>query len=346
MKPRAAAFAIPGDITTLTGGYIYERRLLHGLRDVGHDVQHIELAASFPEPSHQDMVDALDVFSTLDTERALILDGLVFGSIEGLSAVAAPIVAMIHHPLALETGLTPERKAHLFETEHRNLRQAHHVIVPSRHTALILETEYDVAPNRITLALPGTDRHHRQSAPVHPPLILSVGLQHPRKGHDVLLCALAQIVELPWRAVIVGRAHDPSHAAELARMVTDLGLASRVELAGAVPRHTLERLYAQATLFALATRYEGYGIVFDEALSWGLPIVSCRSGAVPDTVPAAAGLLTPPEDPDAFAKALQNLLVDSDLRGSLANASARAGANLPTWEDTARVASGVLNDLP
>lgn len=76
-----AAFAIPGDINTLTGGYIYERRLLEGLRTLGHDVAHIQLAASFPDPSPEDMADAIAQLCALPEDRPLILDGLVYGSI-------------------------------------------------------------------------------------------------------------------------------------------------------------------------------------------------------------------------------------------------------------------------
>uniref|UniRef100_UPI0028B10A8F glycosyltransferase family 4 protein n=1 Tax=Microbacterium sp. TaxID=51671 RepID=UPI0028B10A8F len=94
---------------------------------------------------------------------------------------------------------------------------------------------------------------------------------------------------------------------------------------------------------SLATRYEGYGLVFDEALAHGLPIVSCRTGAVPETVPPDAGVLVAPDDPVAFADALRTLLVDRAHRARLAAAAARAGARLPTWEDTAEVAAGVLD---
>ena len=342
-----AAFAIPGDIATLTGGYIYERRLLEGLRAAGRDVRHLQLGDSFPDPTPAHMADAVARLAALEPERVLILDGLVFGAIDpaGLAQVRAPVVAMIHHPLALESGLDAARKAHLFETERANLALTAHVLVPSPHTATVLERDYGVAADRITIARPGTDPPAGPSAPVTPPLILSVGIQHPRKGHDVLLAALARLVHLDWQAVIVGARHDPDHAAALARLHAALGLRGRVRLAGRVPQEELGRLYRQAGLFALATRYEGYGIVFDEALAHGLPIVSCRTGAVPETVPADAGVLVPPDAPDALAAALGHLLTDPAARAARATAAARAGAALPEWPDTARIAGRVLDAI-
>jgi FkbM family methyltransferase len=341
---RKAAFAIPGDINTVTGGYIYERRLLETLREIGHDVRHIVLGASFPDPTPSDMAHAVDALVALDPERALILDGLVFGSIEtaGLAKVRAPIVAMIHHPLAIETGLSAARRDHLFKTERDNLTLATHVLVPSPHTAHILATQYGVAPSRITVAQPGTDPHTATRTPSDPPLILSVGIQHARKGHDILLRALADLRHLDWRAVIVGSTHDPSHAADLTGLVDELGLRNRVVIAGRIPQKALDTLYAQATIFALATRYEGYGIVFDEALSWGLPIVTCDTGAVSQTVPPDSGLLVPPDAPQEFAQAIKRLLSDHDLCRRMADAAQRASKMLPTWRDTAQTAGNVL----
>ncbi|MEJ6394218.1 glycosyltransferase family 4 protein [Gymnodinialimonas sp. 2305UL16-5] len=347
MTHRPAVFAIPGDIETLTGGYIYERRLLLGLRKAGHNMAHLQLGDSFPDPSPADRAQAIDALTAVKPERALILDGLVYGSIDpaGLARVTAPIVAMIHHPLARETGLNSERQEHLYRTERANLRLAQQVLVPSGHTASILTTDYGVEPGRITIAPPGTDRPSGRPAPIDPPLILSVGIQHPRKGHDILLRALARIHDTPWQAVIVGSAHDPAHAKDLAQIAKDLGLSDRVTLAGRVPGETLAAYYRQASIFALATRYEGYGIVFDEALSCGLPIISCRTGAVPDTVPDTAGLLVPPDDHTALANALHTLLHDGPMRQRMAQAAAEAGRLLPGWDDTARIASGVLNKL-
>ena len=346
--PRPAAFAIPGDLATLTGGYIYERRLLEGLRARGRDVAHLRLGASFPDPTPADMADAAAELAALDPGRALILDGLVFGSIEtaALARVRAPVVAMIHHPLAHETGLSPARRDHLFRTERDNLALAAHVLVPSPHTAALLASDYGVAPGRITVARPGTDRPPpRDTAPAVPPLILSVGIQHPRKGHDILLAALARIAALDWQAVIVGSRYDAAHAAELDRLHARLGFGGRVRMAGRVGAEDLADLYARASVFALATRYEGYGIVLDEAMAHGLPVVSCRTGAVPETVAPDAGILVAPDDAPAFAGALATVLSDTPLRAAMAAASARAGAALPGWDDTARIAGAVLDGL-
>ena len=106
----------------------------------------------------------------------------------------------------------------------------------------------------------------------------------------------------------MGSAYDPAHAADLAALHRSLGLGDRVSFAGRVSQERLGELYRAAGIFALATRYEGYGIVFDEALAHGLPIVSCRTGAVPQTVPSEAGLLVPPGDPHAFAATLDAVL--------------------------------------
>jgi glycosyltransferase involved in cell wall biosynthesis len=347
MTPTPAAFAIPGDITTLTGGYIYERRLLEGLRARGRDVAHIELGASFPCPTPDDMADAASQLASIGSGRPLILDGLVFGSIDttALAQVRPPIVAMIHHPLAQESGLGSETREHLFRTERANLGLAAHVLVPSRHTAELLESDYDVAPDRITIARPGTDRPVGRAQPAEPPLILSVGIQHPRKGHDILLRALARLPDLAWQAVIVGSRYDESHAASLDILHRSLGLADRVTLAGQVPAGTLSGLYGKAAIFALATRYEGYGIVFDEAMAHGLPIVSCRTGAVPATVAKDAGLLVAPEDPEAFAGALRQLLTHPQERDRMSAASRQAGDALPGWETTADIAGRVLDRL-
>ena len=342
---RAAAFAIPGDIETKTGGYIYERMLLHALRAQGREVEHLILPAGFPDPTPHEMDEAVAKMAAVSPARPLIIDGLVFGAVDtaGLATVCAPIVAMIHHPLALETGLAPRRAALLRRREADNLALAAQVVVPSPHTARILQAEYGVDARKIHVAVPGFAAPDPIRLPSEPPLILSVGILAPRKGHDILMRALALIADLDWQAVIVGAPHFPRTAEALRALRRDLGLDARLRLAGLVEDAALRDLYRRATVFALATRYEGYGIVLGEALLHGLPIVSCRVGAVPQTVPDGAGLLVPPDDAPGFAGALRSMLSDAALRARCAAVSAKAGHALPTWAETARVMAGALD---
>lgn len=348
-SPRAAraAFAIPGDLSTLTGGYVYERRLLESLRELGREVQHVQLGSSFPDPSSDDIRHTVEQLAALGPEVPIILDGFLVGAMptESLARLHAPLVGMVHHPLALESGLDDDRRDYLYRTERANLALLRHVLVPSPHTSSILAERYGVDPARITVARPGTDAPFGPSAPTEPPLILSVGIQHPRKGHDVLLAALARLVHLEWSAVIVGSPYDAEHAAELQALHSALFLGDRVRFAGLVDADELDRLYRSGTIFTLATRYEGYGIVFDEALAYGLPIVSTAVGAVPDTVPGDAGILVAPEAPDALARALANVLTNAAQRRDLARAAALAGSRLPSWKDTASLVGTVLDEV-
>ena len=346
--PRALTFVLPGDIRTLTGGYIYDRHLVEGLRRAGRRVEVLSLADSFPTPTGAQMDAAMAALAALPHTGTAMIDGLALGALDPvrLARLRLPVVGMIHHPLAQESALPADLRQHLFETERANLRLVRHVVVPSPHTRQMLIDRYDVAPDRITVARPGT--RARATAPARPdtpPLILSVGILHPRKGHDLLIAALSRLRDLDWRAVIVGADWDGAHARMLRDQIAGGWLADRARLAGRLDDAELDDLYARASVFALATRYEGYGIVFDEALSHGLPIVSTRAGAVPDTVPPDAGLLVAPENIEALAGALRHLLTDEAARGRMADASWAAGRALPGWDDTARIAEGVLRDL-
>lgn len=332
-----AVFAIPGDKDRRTGGFIYEATVLRVLNELGCATRHLVLPDSFPDPTDADMTAALDALRAVPADQPIILDGLVFGSLDpaGLSTVPAPVIAMIHHPLGLETGLPPARAAFLRANEAAALRHVAAVIVPSPHTAAILVRDFGVDPAVITIAAPGFARPVLTPTKADPPLILSVGLLAARKGHDVLIDALALITDIAWQAEIVGKVHDPDYAQALQAEVAGSGLSERIIFAGEIDAAALDQRFNAAHVFALATRYEGYGMVLSEAMQYGLPVISCAVGAVPDTV-GKAGILVAADDAVAFADALRTVLTDSQEHARLSALACDHAAGLPRWEDTAQ----------
>lgn len=341
-------FAYPGDLGLKTGGYAYDRRVIGGLSEKGLSIEPLSLGDGFPFPAAEVKLEAERRLSDLPDGALVVIDGLAFGVLDewaGREAHRLRIVALVHHPLALETGLDSTQQSYFRDCERRALSFARHVIVTSPMTARELEAHYGVPARRITVALPGTDPAPAAPGTGNPPHILSIGTLTPRKGHDILIAALKQVDHLPWRATIVGsQTLDPATAARLRQQVETLGLAGRISLAGECddPR----ALLASADIFALASRFEGYGMVFAEALSQGLPIVACRTGAVPEVVPQEAGVLVPVDDVGAFAEALHSLLTDKALRRAKADAARRAGAQLPGWATTVDIISTTLGAPP
>jgi glycosyltransferase involved in cell wall biosynthesis len=337
-------FAVPGDPDTPTGGYRYDRQLAAGLPVVGWEVRPLPLAVGFPFPDAAARAAAAAAFAQLPDAALVLADALAFGALPAVASAEARrlrLVALVHHPLADETGLGAADRARLLTDERAALATAREVVCTSPATARRLVEGFGVPAERITVASPGTDPAPRAPCGGNPPVILAVGSLIPRKCHDVLVAALAQIADRPWRARIVGSPLlDPDCAAGLERAIVGARLSDRVTLVGAVPDARTE--LATADIFALASEYEGYGMAFAEALAHGLPVVAARAGAVADLVPEAAGALVPPGDAAAFAVALAALLDDPARRRACSDAAWEAGRRLPRWTDTAAAVAGAL----
>lgn len=341
---RTLVFAYPGDLQLKTGGYGYDREIIAGLKALGWSVTLLALGEGFPAPSPEAKSEAESRLSSLDDGALVLIDGLAFGVLDEWAEREAGrlnIVALVHHPLALESGIDAQTQARLHESERRALSFVRHVVVTSNGTARELIANFGVPTERITVALPGTRRATVALGNGAPPHIVCVGTLTPRKAHDVLIDALKRVEDLPWRATIAGnKTLHPETANALAAQIERLDLSDRISLIG--EREDIRQLMATGDIFALASRYEGYGMVFAEALSQGLPIVACRAGAIPEVVPEEAGFLTPADDVEAFAGSLRALLSDTALRRRMADTARRAGEKLPDWPKTARIISQTL----
>jgi glycosyltransferase involved in cell wall biosynthesis len=114
---------------------------------------------------------------------------------------------------------------------------------------------------------------------------------------------------------------------------------------GAVSAQRLEEAFRTADVFVLASRFEGYGMAYAEAVAHGLPVIGTRAGAIPETVPPEVALLVPPDDVAALARALREIISDPKRREWMATAARAAANDLPTWESSARIFADAMRSV-
>lgn len=341
------SFLVPGDLGARTGGSTYDRHITGGLRALGWHVDVRSVGEGWPMPHDAALGVARQALEALPEDALVVADGLAFGAMPELAEAHATRlrwVALVHHPLALETGLDATAQAMLFESERRALAAARAVIVTSPSTARALAT-YEVPASRITVVEPGTEpapfATGSGSGDLH---LLCVANLTPRKGHALLIEALAGLRDRRWVLHCVGSiTMDAACTAALVAAIDRHGLRDRVMLHGEQDEAALRAFYVRADAFVLPSFHEGYGMALAEALAHGLPVISTTAGAIPDTVPADAGVLVPPGDEQALRTALQRLMDDAAWREQLAAGARATRHRLPTWVDSAaRFASALV----
>ena len=106
---RRLAFAVPGDLATPTGGYAYDRRMIAELEHLGWNVDLVALGDGFPWPSDETRSAAQTRLLAVPAGRAIVIDGLAFGVLPEAASqlrLRNPLIALVHHPLAMESGLS------------------------------------------------------------------------------------------------------------------------------------------------------------------------------------------------------------------------------------------------
>ena len=350
---RELTFAYPGDLDTLTGGYLYDKQILQSLENQGWAVHRLSLPGAFPDADQAVLRQAAMDLSEIAPSSALVIDGLALGGMGQLAHAFEQrgFIALVHHPLALESGISAVLARKLQATEAAALACAKHIIVNSPTTAHTLQSMFDIAPDRMSIVVPGVDRPEpapeltAQSATRknHRAVLLSVGSVIPRKGYDVLINALAGLIDLDWELRIVGDTErDAPTAQRLRQQISELNVQDRVTLLGSVDPRTLQTQYRQADVFVLASHYEGYGMAYAEAMQWGLPIIGTTGGAISQTVAPGCGLLVNPGDTGHLAQALRALIAQPDLRTQMSLAALTHAQQLPDWDDCARLFGQVI----
>jgi glycosyltransferase involved in cell wall biosynthesis len=347
---RPIAFAVPGDLNAPTGGYAYDRRMIAELEQIGWHVEILNLGEGFPWPSDETRTSAVALLLAVPNGDTIVVDGLAFGALPGAGLnlrANHPLIALVHHPLALESGFSAQQIVTLHDSERTALAAATRVVVTSGATARCLVADYGVPRDHIVIAPPGVDRAPTARGNVDGVVqLLSVGAVVPRKGYDVLVASLATLSELRWHLSIAGNLHaNPEAAAALEKDIARFRLGARITLFGAVPQARLVELYANADAFVLASRFEGYGIAYAEAIARGLPVIGTTAGAIPDTVPAGASVLVSPNDEIALAHALRRVITEPHERAKLAACARKAASQLPNWQDSAKILAHVIESV-
>ena len=327
------------DLSIPSGGNVYDRRVLRELVGLGADVIETAVAGAWPRPGPQACEELARTLAEVPDGGVVLLDGLVACGVPDVVVPHADrlrLVVLVHLPLADETGLEPGVAAELDAAERRTLAAAAAVVGTSPWASRRLVEHHGLAPDRVHTVTPGVDPADLAPGTDGVSRLLCVASVTPRKGHDVLLDALATLVDVPWTLDCVGPLRDDEHVRRLRRVADGFG--DRVRFTGPLDGPPLDRAYAAADLFVLASRAETYGMVVTEALARGIPVVA---SSVPDAL-GGGGVLVPPGDVPALAGALRRWFDDERVRRDLRDAAHLRRDRLAGWREAAEEMARVL----
>lgn len=164
-------------------------------------------------------------------------------------------------------------------------------------------------------------------------LVGLVGRVCHQKGIDTFVAAAAATAkELPGtRFVVIGDAEDKNLLTRMNTRISEAGLADHIHFAG--HRDDMADMLAALDLLAAPSRWEGFGLMLAEAMAAGVPVIASNVGGIPDVL-GGAGLLLPPDDPDALAEATASLLDDAERRTGMAQRGRIQSARFD-WTKTA-----------
>ena len=331
---------IYGSLETLSGGYLYDRKLVEYLRAQGDRVEIISL----PWRNYAaHLVDNLNFRLPPDLD-ILIQDELNHPSLIGANAGLHPypIVSLVHHLRCSE--LRPAWQNLFYRVfEKRYLRSVDAFIFNSQTTrGVVRSLAGDTLPALV--AYPPTDRFGEPLSAAFVAArageagrlrLVFLGNLIPRKGLDTLLEALSLQPEI-CLDVIGSPLSDPVYAEQMRRKAAQPGLAGRVCFLGALDNAALAEKLKSAQLLVVPSSYEGFGIVYLEGMGFGLPAIGTLAGAASEIITDGLnGYLIRPGDAGVLAERLGALCADRELLTRLSLAALERYNRQPTWQQTA-----------
>jgi glycosyltransferase involved in cell wall biosynthesis len=340
------ALALYGHLEMVSGGFLYDRRLVGHLRSRGESVTVLSLPwRSYPLGLLDNLSPALRRrLAALDAD-VLLQDELAHPSLFWLNRrlrSRRPLVAIIHHLRCREEPPGSWRHRLFAAVERRYLASVDAYIVNSRAT---LDTVAALAGGLkpAVVAPPGANRFQGLPSPEEiaarargpgPCELIFLGNVIPRKGLHLLVRALAGLTRRDWRLTVVGSLEvAPAYVRKVREQAAVTGMLSRVEFTGTLGNAALAARLARSHLLAVPSWYEGFGICYLEGMAFGLPAIGSAAGGAGEIITHGRdGFLVAPGDVAALTGHLERLLADRDL---LLNMSLAARARFlahPPWE--------------
>lgn len=340
-----------GDIETTSGGFLYDRKLIEGLRARGDRVE----VLSLPWPSYRrGLLDGVSrrlgglgtEFDSVGDVDLLVQDELAHPTLLALNArfrreYDCPIVSIVHHLRCSEAYPWWERRGYR-AVEKRYLRTVDAAICNSSFTETSVT---DLADLPTTVAPPAGDRFDRaiddgaitERAHDGPLRIVFLGSVIPRKGLDVLVEALSRLPDERWRLDVVGdRDVAPAYTRRVRRTVSRLGVGDRVSMLGALADDALEDSLRRGHLLAIPSTHEGFGIAYLEGMGFGLPALATTAGGAREIVThGETGYLCSPGEVDEIARYVRTLADDRALLAEMGVAARARYEAHPTWGESA-----------
>jgi glycosyltransferase involved in cell wall biosynthesis len=340
-------FIIYGSLDTLSGGYLYDRKLVEYLREQGDSVEVISL----PWRNY-----ILHLTDNLTFRLPPGLDVLIEDELNHPSLLSAnrrshpyPIINLVHHLRCSEQRPAWQNAIYRF-IERRYLRSVDGMIINSATTRGVVHSLIGSGkPNLI--AFPPTDRfgdglspeatqaaeliHSRSSG--NPPLrLLFIGNVIPRKGLQLLLKALAHLPPESYHLDIVGSlTFDPAYAGEMQAFAKGIN-SPAIEFHSALGHDPLLHKLRTSQVLVVPSSYEGFGIVYLEGMSFGLPAIGTTAGAASEIIDdGETGFVIPHDDSQKLATRLLVLTKDKALLERLSLNAWQRYQRQPKWTQTA-----------
>jgi glycosyltransferase involved in cell wall biosynthesis len=341
---------IYGSLDTISGGYMYDRKLVEYLRHQGDVVEIISLSwrnysAHLMDNFHFRLPKKLDI---------LIEDELNHPSLvlPNRGKHSYPIVSLVHHLRSSE--LRPAWQNSLYRFVEKNyLQSVNGFIFNSKTTKkAVLNLLHKARPS--VLAYPPVDQF---GAPISQHeieeranrdefRILFLGNVIYRKGLHTLLQAVQGLDVKVHVDVIGSLTSEPAYASLIQEIIEKNQLSTCVSLHGSLDRKTLIEKFNQAHVLVVPSSYEGFGIVYLEGMCFGLPAIGTTTGAAGEIIePGKTGYLIAPDDTKSLAEHLQSLARDRGLLTRLSLNARERYLRQPSWAGSAKNIRDFLSSL-